>query len=66
MKYIEVHILKEDEQYVFAVNPLQLSAIAKLPSGRTRIFYNTVRMPDDVKEDYETLLMKINDALESR
>lgn len=62
MKFVGVHLKLNNE--IFAVNPLQITAMKPLKEGGTRIYYTLLSQHDDVTEDYDTLVMKINDVLE--
>lgn len=62
MKFIGVHLKLNNE--IFAVNPLQISAMKPLKEGGTRIYYTLLSQHDDITEDYDTLIKKINDVLE--
>lgn len=62
MKFIGVHLKLNNE--TFAVNPLQITAMKPLKEGGTRIYYTLLSQHDDITEDYDTLVMKINDVLE--
>lgn len=63
MKFVELH-LKESNRKI-AVNPLSISVITVTEEGTTRIFYNNINQRDNVKEEYEVVLMRIHDALRS-
>lgn len=62
MKFVELHLKNENDEK-FNVNPNMLTAIIPLKEGGTRIFYTPVSEHDDVTEEYEVVLMRINDAL---
>lgn len=62
MKFIGVHLKLNGE--IFAINPLQITAIKPLKEGGTRIYYTLLSQHDDITEDYDTLVMKINDVME--
>ena len=62
MKFIGVHLKTNNKD--FAVNPLQLTALKPLEEGGTRIYYTDILQHDDIAEDYDTIVMKINDVLE--
>lgn len=63
MKFVELH-LKESNKKI-AVNPLSISVVTVTIEGTTRIFYNNINQRDNVKEEYEVVLMRIHDALRS-
>ena len=63
MKFVELH-LKESNRKI-AVNPLSISVVTVTEEGTTRIFYNNINQRDNVKEEYEVVLMRIHDALMS-
>ena len=63
MKFLELH-LKESNKKI-AINPLCITAVIVKEEGTTRIFYSNIHQRDDVKEEYEVVLMRINDALRS-
>lgn len=63
MKFVELH-LKESNRKI-AVNPLSISVVTVTEEGNTRVFYNNINQRDNVKEEYEVVLMRINDALRS-
>ena len=63
MKFVELH-LKESNRKI-AVNPLSISVVTVTEEGNTRVFYNTINQRDNVKEEYEVVLMRIHDALRS-
>ena len=62
MKLVELHLDSNNEK--IAVNPLNIAVIVKLSDG-TRIYYNTDQLRSTVKENYETVLMRINDVMET-
>lgn len=63
MKFVELH-LKESNRKI-AVNPLSISVVTVTDEGNTRVFYNNINQRDNVKEEYEVVLMRIHDALRS-
>lgn len=63
MKFVELH-LKESNRKI-AVNPLSISVVTVTQEGTTRVFYNNINQHDNVKEEYEVVLMRIHDALRS-
>jgi hypothetical protein len=63
MKFVELH-LKESNRKI-AVNPLSISVVTVTEEGNTRVFYNNINQRDNVKEEYEVVLMRIHDALRS-
>ena len=63
MKFVELH-LKESNRKI-AVNPHSISVVTVTEEGTTRIFYNNINQRDNVKEEYEVVLMRIHDALRS-
>ena len=63
MKFVELH-LKESNRKI-AVNPLSISVVTVTEEGTTRVLYNNINQRDNVKEEYEVVLMRIHDALRS-
>lgn len=63
MKFVELH-LKESNRKI-AVNPLSISVVSVTEEGTTRVYYTNINQRDDVKEEYEVVLMRIHDALRS-
>lgn len=61
MKFVELH-LKESNRKI-AVNPLSISVVSVTEEGTTRVYYTYINQRDDVKEEYEVVLMRIHDAL---
>ena len=61
MKFVELKLKVNNEKY--SVNPMLITAIHPLKEGGTRIYYTLISQHDDVVEEYEVVLMKINDAL---
>lgn len=61
MKFVELH-LKESNRKI-AVNPLSISVVSVTEEGTTRVYYTNINQRDDVKEEYEVVLMRIHDAL---
>lgn len=62
MRFITVHLKLNNDK--FAVNPLQISALKPLKEGGTRIYYTLLSQHDDITEEYDYILLKINDTLE--
>jgi len=62
MKFVELHLSSDDRK--IAVNPLLISAVTKTTEGITKIYYQDIHQRDEVKEDYDTVLMKFKDSLE--
>lgn len=62
MRFITVHLKLNNDR--FAVNPLQISALRPLKEGGTRIYYTLLSQHDDITEEYDYILLKINDTLE--
>lgn len=62
MRFINVHLKLNNDK--FAVNPLQISALRPLKEGGTRIYYTLLSQHDDITEEYDYILLKINDTLE--
>lgn len=58
MKFVELHLIKNNKK--MAINPHLITVTA---DGNTRIFYTDLAQHDDVKEEYEVVLMRIHDAL---
>lgn len=63
MKFVELHLYSDNRK--IAVNPLLISAVTMTTEGIARIYYQDIRQRADVKEDYETVLMKFNDSMET-
>lgn len=63
MKFITVHLKINKDK--FAVNPLQISALKPLKEGGTRIYYTSLSQHDDIIEEYDYILIQINDTLEA-
>lgn len=61
MKFVELH-LKESNRKI-AVNPLSISVVSVTEEGTTRVYFTNINQRDDVKEEYEVVLMRIHDAL---
>lgn len=61
MKFVELHLIKSNKK--MAVNPHLITAITVTADGNTRIYYTDLSQHDDVKEEYEVVLMRIHDAL---
>lgn len=62
MKFITVHLKINKNK--FAINPLQISALKPLTEGGTRIYYTLLSQHDDIIEEYDYILIQINDTLE--
>lgn len=62
MKFITVHLKINKDK--FAINPLQISALKPLKEGGTRIYYTLLSQHDDIIEEYDYILIQINDTLE--
>lgn len=63
MKFVELH-LKESNRKI-AVNPHSISVVTVTEEGTTRVFYTNINQRNNVREEYEVVLMKIHDALRS-
>lgn len=63
MRFITVHLKLNNDK--FAVNPLQISALRPLKEGGTRIYYTLLSQHDDIIEEYDYILIQINDTLEA-
>lgn len=63
MKFVELH-LKESNRKI-AVNPHSISVVTVTEEGTTRVFYSNINQCDNVREEYEVVLMRIHDALRS-
>lgn len=63
MKFVELHLT--DGNRKIAVNPRIISVVTVSDAGITRIFYSSLNQTDEVKEEYEVVLMRIHDALRS-
>lgn len=63
MKFVELHL--KESNIKIAVNPHSISVVTVTKEGTTRVFYNNINQRDDVKEEYEVVLMRIHDALRS-
>lgn len=61
MKFINVHLKLNGEK--FAVNPLMISALKPLKEGGTRIYYTLLSQHDDITEEYESVLIQINEVI---
>lgn len=62
MKFITVHLKINKDK--FAINPLQISALKPLKEGGTRIYYTLLSQHDDIIEEYDYILIQLNDTLE--
>lgn len=63
MKFINLH-LKNNDNKKFAVNPMMITAVRPLDEGGSRIYYTLLSQHDDVTEEYDNLMIQINDILE--
>jgi len=63
MKFVELHFYSDNRR--IAVNPLLISLVTTSTEGITTIYYQNIQQRDNVKEDYETVLMKLNDSMET-
>lgn len=63
MKFITLHF-KEDNNQKYSVNPMMITAVKPLPEGGSRVYYSDVNVHDDVTEEYDALMIQINDILE--
>lgn len=61
MKFVELHLASDNAK--IAVNPLNILNIIKLDEG-TRIYFTDASLRASVKENYETVLMMINDTMD--
>lgn len=61
MKFIELHLASDNSK--IAVNPLNILNFIKLDEG-TRIYFTDASLRASVKENYETVLMRINDTMD--
>lgn len=60
MKFIELHLASENSK--IAVNPLNILNIIKLDKG-TRIYFTDASLRATVTENYDKVLMMINDTM---
>lgn len=63
MKFIEVHAVGFENRRIY-INPANIMAVGENEQHEGMIFYNTVRSPEHVIENYDSIKMKIIDALE--
>ena len=63
MKFIEVHAVGYTGRRIY-INPLNIMAVGENEQHEGLIFYNTLRDPEHVVENYDSIKMKIIDALE--
>ena len=61
MKFIELHLASDNSK--IAVNPLNILNIVKLDKG-TRIYFNDTSLRATVTENYDKVLMMINDTMD--
>lgn len=61
MKLIELHLASDNSK--IAVNPLNILSIIKLDEG-TRIYFTDASLRATVKENYDKVLMMINDTMD--
>lgn len=61
MKFIELHLASENSK--IAVNPLNILNIIKLDEG-TRIYFTDASLRATVTENYDKVLMMINDTMD--
>lgn len=61
MKFIELHLASENSK--IAVNPLNILNIIKLDEG-TRIYFTDTSLRATVTENYDKVLMMINDTMD--
>ena len=61
MKFVELHLASDNSK--IAVNPINVLNIVKLDEG-TRIYFTDASLRASVKENYETVLMMINDTID--
>lgn len=61
MKFVELHLT--DGNRKIAINPNMISVVTVSNEGTTQIFYSSLNQTDKIKEEYEVVLMRINDAL---
>lgn len=61
MKFIELHLASDNSK--IAVNPLNILNIIKQDEG-TRIYFTDASLRATVKENYDKVLMMINDTMD--
>lgn len=61
MKFIELHLASDNSK--IAVNPLNILNIIKQDEG-TRIYFTDASLRARVKENYDKVLMMINDTMD--
>lgn len=61
MKFIELHLNSNNTK--FSVNPLNIMTIVELSEG-TKIYFTSESSTACVKEDYDKVLMMINDTMD--
>lgn len=61
MKFIELHLASDNSK--IAVNPLNIMNIIKQDEG-TRIYFTDASLRATVKENYDKVLMMINDTMD--
>lgn len=61
MRFIELHLASDNSK--IAVNPLNILNIVKLDEG-TRIYFTDTSLRATVIENYDKVLMMINDTMD--
>lgn len=61
MRFIELHLASDNSK--IAVNPLNILNIIKQDEG-TRIYFTDASLRATVKENYDKVLMMINDTMD--
>ena len=61
MRFIELHLASDNSK--IAVNPLNIQNILKQDEG-TRIYFTDASLRATVKENYDKVLMMINDTMD--
>ena len=61
MKFIELHLASDNSK--IAVNPINIMNIIKQDEG-TRIYFTDASLRATVKENYDKVLMMINDNMD--
>lgn len=61
MKFIELHLASDNSK--IAVNPINIMNILKQDEG-TRIYFTDASLRATVKENYDKVLMMINDTMD--
>lgn len=61
MKFIELHLASDNSK--IAVNPLNILNIIRQDEG-TRIYFTDASLRATVKENYDKVLMMINDTMD--